>query len=171
MRMLFLVGLAIAVFLAMEVVSYATHRWVMHRLGMRWHRSHHAPPHGRWEANDVFPAVFSAVGFGIFLTAAITHSAIGYAIAIGVTAYGLAYAFLHEIVIHRRISVRTPAWPYLHWVRDAHGIHHAFGGEPYGMLLPVVSSALRERARARSGPSELERDDRRASMPRTRQRL
>ena len=33
-----------AAFVAMEGVSYAGHRWVMHGPGMGWHRSHHAPP-------------------------------------------------------------------------------------------------------------------------------
>ena len=47
-------------------VSYATHRWVMHGPGMGWHRSHHRPPAGRWERNDLFPLCFSVIGFALF---------------------------------------------------------------------------------------------------------
>ena len=46
-----------APFVAMEGVSYAAHRWVMHGRGMGWHRSHHAPPAARFERNDRFPLV------------------------------------------------------------------------------------------------------------------
>ncbi|MCU1393168.1 MAG: crtZ [Ilumatobacteraceae bacterium] len=169
MRLLALCGVAIVVFVAMEGVSYATHRWVMHGFGMRWHRSHHVPRPGRWEANDVFPAVFSVLGFGVFLTAAVTRSGVVYAVAIGITAYGIAYAFVHDISIHRRVSIPVPQSRYLRWVGDAHGIHHLFGGEPYGMLLPVVSSALRDRAGRRAAESD--RETRRSSTRTTRRRL
>ena len=47
------------------------------------------------------------------------------------------------------------------WVRlaEAHRLHHRYGGEPYGMLFPVVPVSLRARAappsrdRALGGPS------------------
>ena len=68
--------------------------------------------------------------------------------AIGVTAYGVAYLVVHEVFIHRRLDVPLPRWRYLGWLRRSHALHHRYGGEPYGMLLPVVPRALRERAAA-----------------------
>jgi beta-carotene 3-hydroxylase len=31
---------------------------------------------------------------------------------------------------------------------DAHALHHRFGGEPYGMLVPIVPASVRARAEA-----------------------
>lgn len=133
-------------FVAMEGVSYATHRWVMHRIGMVWHRSHHRPSGGGWEANDLFPVFFSVIGFVLFVLA--IGVPVLRPVAIGVTAYGLAYLFVHEVYIHERLPWRVPSNAYLDHVRDAHALHHRFGGEPYGMLFPVIPRSLRERAAA-----------------------
>lgn len=129
--------LAVGGFVAMEAVSYAMHRWVMHGIGFGWHRSHHQPRRGRWEANDRFPLIFAALGVGLF---AIGSGPWPWAwwVAVGVTAYGFAYLVVHELVIHRRLRLPLPSNRYLAWLRDAHGDHHRGGGEPYGMLLPLV---------------------------------
>ena len=130
------VAVAIITIVAMEGVSYASHRWLMHGPGMGWHRSHHAPPVTRFERNDRFPACFSVVGFGLFLAAALGAGWL-WPIAVGVTAYGMAYLFVHEVHIHRRLPVRAFGGRYLEWLRTAHADHHRTGAEPYGMLLPV----------------------------------
>lgn len=166
------IAIAVAALVLMEGASYAAHRWVMHGFAMRWHRSHHLPARGGWEANDLFPAVFALLGFAMFIVAAITGSGATYAAAIGITAYGMAYLFVHEIYIHRRLSIRVQDTAYLCWVKDAHSMHHAFGGEPYGMLLPVVSAALRARASGRDPLDTLARLSARASSnAETRSRL
>jgi beta-carotene 3-hydroxylase len=133
-------------FVAMEGVSYATHRWVMHGPGLRWHRSHHAPPTGRFERNDRFPLCFSLVGFVLFLIGALGVDALTW-LGAGVTAYGVAYLFVHEVYIHRRVRTPLPRLRYLDWLRDAHRDHHTGGGEPYGMLLPLVRRPGRPSAR------------------------
>ena len=114
----------------------------MHGPGMGWHASHHAPSHGRWERNDLFPACFSLLGFAVFaLAAAGVLPAWAWWAAAGITAYGVAYLVVHELFIHRRAPVRVPDVRYLRWLRDAHRAHHVDGGEPYGMLLPLMSRA------------------------------
>jgi beta-carotene 3-hydroxylase len=143
---------AVAAFVAMEPITYAAHRWVMHGVGMRLHRSHHR----RWqragdgflEANDAFPAVFAgatvvalALGFNVDGWSTLVP------ICIGVTAYGAAYAFVHDVYVHQRIPLRR-RHPLLDRLAEAHALHHRFGGEPYGMLLPVVPRAVRSRATA-----------------------
>jgi beta-carotene 3-hydroxylase len=134
------IGIAAASFVAMEGVSYAAHRWVMHGPGMRWHASHHAPSTGRYEANDLYPLVFSGIGVSTF---ALAHSVprlrVLWPIAAGITAYGAAYMTVHELYIHRRapIHARLPASRYADHLRRAHGDHHVDGGEPFGMLLPI----------------------------------
>lgn len=125
---------------AMEGVSYAAHRWVMHGPGMRWHRSHHRPPAGRWERNDLFPLCFSLVGIAAFVLAWVLRQPVAWSVASGITAYGMMYLAVHELYIHRRLQLRLPRGTYLEWLREAHRAHHQTGGEPYGMLLPVVRS-------------------------------
>jgi beta-carotene 3-hydroxylase len=139
--------LAVGAFAAMEAVSALGHRAVMHGPGMVWHRSHHVPGPGRFERNDLFPLCFSAAGITLFALATM-GPAIGPLlwVAIGVTTYGAAYMLVHDVHIHRRLGVRLPRSAYLDWLRESHAIHHRFGGEPYGMLLPLVPRALRARA-------------------------
>ncbi|MCU1401624.1 MAG: crtZ [Acidimicrobiales bacterium] len=163
MRWLGLASVALGAFVAMEGVSYATHRWIMHGPGMRWHRSHHVPSDKRLEKNDVFPVVFSLVGIALFATAAALDSSALFFAAVGVTAYGAAYVIAHDIYTHRRLGIRLPDRRYLSWVRDSHRVHHTLGGEPYGMLLPILS--------ARSRAAAARRDERRESNRSTRSRL
>jgi beta-carotene 3-hydroxylase len=132
-------------FTAMEGVSYGAHRWLMHsHRGMAWHASHHAPSTGRFERNDLFPLCFSVLGFAMFALAAIgaVPGWVWWAAA-GITTYGVAYMAVHELFIHRRIPTPLPRWRYLDWLRRSHAAHHRDGGEPYGMLLPVMSAERR----------------------------
>ncbi|MFT7503640.1 MAG: beta-carotene 3-hydroxylase, partial [Gammaproteobacteria bacterium] len=53
--------LVVVAFIAMEPVTAATHRWVMHGIGEFLHRSHHRPRGSTFEANDWYPVMFAAV--------------------------------------------------------------------------------------------------------------
>lgn len=145
------VAVAGITFVAMEGVSYASHRWVMHGPGFGWHASHHAPPAGRWEKNDRFPLVFSSVGVGLFAGAASGIARL-WPVAVGVTAYGAAYGTVHELFIHRRLPCPQPRSAYVRWLERSHADHHRAGGEPYGMLLPV-----RRRGDAGGEPVDVDR--------------
>lgn len=136
--------LVVGAFVAMEAVSYAAHRWVMHGFAMAWHRSHHAPPQNRFERNDLFPVCFSSVGIMLFALGSLGVGALTW-VGIGVTAYGACYLFVHEVYIHHRLPVRVPCLAYLEWLRDAHRAHHVSGAEPYGMLLPLVRGEVPDR--------------------------
>lgn len=160
-------ALVVVAFSAMELVSYATHRWLMHGPGMPWHVSHHSPPTGRVEKNDLFPLVFSVVGVGLFVAAA-AGATVLWPIALGVTLYGVAYLLVHEVAIHRRVRCPVPGGRYVRWLQQAHAGHHRSGGEPYGMLLPLG-------ARRPDGRDDPDDDsgllDRRVVIRRTRSRL
>ena len=138
----------VTAFVAMEGVSYLAHRFVMHGPGMGLHRSHHRRSPSRFEANDVFPVGFAAVTI-LAMTAGTTLPSLDvlFDVGIGVTLYGAAYAFVHDVYIHGRLG-RLPEVAPLEWLKSSHEIHHLFGGEPYGMLFPVVPSRLRARAAA-----------------------
>jgi beta-carotene 3-hydroxylase len=143
---------AVAALVLMEPVTALIHRFVMHGFGMGWHRSHHEPPRAALEANDLFPVVFASativlLSIGVYVASA---PRLLVPIGIGVTAYGAAYLFVHDVVIHRRLAfLPLPDWLLRRW-RDAHNVHHLFAQAPYGFLAPVVPAELRRRAAARS---------------------
>jgi beta-carotene 3-hydroxylase len=153
-----------ASFVGMELVAYATHRWVMHGPGMGWHRSHHRPPKGRLERNDLYPLCFAALGCAAFVAAAVAAPLLSLRwVGLGMALYGGAYLFVHDVVIHRRVRVPLPELRYVRWLRDSHAVHHRYGGEPYGMLLPLVPRSVRARAAAGDG-ADLDRSTRVARM-------
>jgi beta-carotene 3-hydroxylase len=160
--------LAAVAFAAMELVSYAAHRWVMHGVAMVWHRSHHAPPSGRLERNDLFPLCFSVLGVALFALPTLGVGRPLLWVGVGVAAYGAAYLFVHEVYIHRRLPVPVPRLAYLEWLREAHRAHHVGGGEPYGMLLPLVRG---QAGGVAPDDDALDRSARAASTRRQRPRL
>lgn len=139
-------SVVLVAFVAMEAVSYLAHRFVMHGFGMGWHRSHHRRSESRFEKNDLFPVTFAAITI-LTMTAGTTLPGLRtlFVVGVGVTLYGAAYGFVHDVYIHARLG-RLPALAPLEWLKESHRIHHLFGGEPYGMLLPIVPSELRRRA-------------------------
>lgn len=138
----------VVAFVAMEAVSYLAHRFVMHGFGMGWHRSHHRRSPSRFEKNDLFPVVFAAATI-LVMTAGTTLPGLRplLVVGVGVTIYGGAYAFVHDMYVHGRLG-RLPTIAPLERLKESHRIHHLFGGEPYGMLFPIVPARLRRRADA-----------------------
>jgi beta-carotene 3-hydroxylase len=133
-------------FVVMEPFTYVAHRWIMHGFGRVWHLSHHRPSTGGLEANDLFPVVFAAItilGMAAGVSLPSVHLLLG--AGIGVTAYGAAYLFVHDVYIHARLGT-LPLLAPLERLKQAHRIHHLYGGEPYGMLAPLVPAELRQRA-------------------------
>jgi beta-carotene 3-hydroxylase len=141
------VVLVVAALVVMEPLTYLAHRFVMHGFGMGWHRSHHRRRDRALEANDLFPVVFA--GFTIAVMAAgvaITGLHTLVPITIGVSLYGAGYLFVHELYIHRRWARFRARLPVLERLADAHALHHRFGGEPFGFLVPIVPASVRDRA-------------------------
>lgn len=133
-------------FVAMEPVTAIVHRCVMHGVGRVLHASHHTNAArgiaARVEANDAYPVMFAAV---VMLGFAVGFNLAGWQwlvpIGIGVTLYGAAYALVHDCYVHRRVPVfGQRRFALLDRLAAAHGLHHARGGAPYGMLLPVTGA-------------------------------
>ncbi len=141
-------ALVIVAFFGMEVLVYLSHRFVMHGPGMPIHKSHHQRrPDPGLERNDLYPLMGSIVamsGFGLGLN--VRGFEVLVPMGIGLTIYGVAYFFVHDIYIHRRLPWFSAELSVCERLKAAHRIHHLWGGEPYGMLFPVVPAALRERA-------------------------
>lgn len=139
-------GVVLAALAGMEAVSYLTHRFVMHGFGIGLHRSHHQPSDGGFERNDLYPLMFSSIAVMAFGFGTAMASRTLVLMGAGITLYGVSYLFVHEIYIHRRLPLVSRQYRLLEWLKRSHRIHHLYGGEPYGMLLPVVPKSLRERA-------------------------
>ena len=138
---------ALAAFLVMEPVTALLHRVLFHGPGKVLHNSHHRPDSRGWEANDAYPVMFAAITIVVMAIGAWRPSlGILVAIGAGVTAYGAAYAVVHDLYIHRRLPVLPDRIGWLEPLREAHRIHHLYNAAPYGMLAPVVPSELRRRA-------------------------
>ena len=152
--------LGLAAFAAMEPVTAATHRFVMHGPGMVLHRSHHrrgrrsAASSTGWERNDAFPVMFAAlVCVGLWLGFHSPRLVDLVPIGVGITAYGAAYALVHDVYIHRRLRwFGDRRLPGLERLADAHDLHHRYGGAPFGMLVPVVPRRLRSAQRVATVP-------------------
>ena len=140
-----LVVYAVVAFVAMEGFTYLAHRFVMHGIGWALHRSHHEASADWFETNDLFPcagAAVAMVGFAVGFNVPLPGLV---AVGLGITAYGAAYMFVHDLYIHGRLG-RLPEMAPLERLRRAHAIHHLFRGEPYGMLLPVLPRRWRSLA-------------------------
>lgn len=125
----------------MEFLAWSLHKYVMHGALWNLHQDHHTPVKGRWwQKNDAFALFFAvpsflSILFGSYWTD--PHLAtFGY----GIMAYGVAYFFVHEVVIHRRLRFLdwSQNW-YCKALIQAHREHHQvrfkYGCRNFGMLL------------------------------------
>lgn len=134
------IGIVLATFVAMEGVAWFTHKYVMHGLCWFLHRDHHQKDHhGFFERNDFFFLIFAIPGIICLALGSLFNVPIVLWIGIGITLYGMAYFFIHDIFIHQRFKVlRNTDNRYFKALRRAHKIHHKHldkeEGECFGML-------------------------------------
>lgn len=128
-------------FLAMEFVAWWLHKYVMH--GFLWvlHEDHHIIRKDRkWQKNDFFALMFAIPSFFAILFGGMYNWPIIEGAGFGVTAYGLAYFLVHEIIIHRRWKWFNVNNKYVYAIRLAHAHHHQVktkeGAKNFGMLVP-----------------------------------
>jgi beta-carotene 3-hydroxylase len=144
--------IVLATVVAMELLAFAVHKYVMHGWGWGWHRSHHEPRSGWFEKNDLYAVVFAALSL-LFFTIAAQAVPLLYWVGVGMAAYGLLYAIVHDALVHRRFPFpRVGKRGYLKRLVQAHRLHHAVrdrtGAVSFGFLYapPVrrLKEALRE---------------------------
>jgi beta-carotene 3-hydroxylase len=122
-------AIVLATIVAMEVMTRYSHEYIMHGVGWRWHKSHHAARHGVFEQNDLYAVFFAALAIGL-----IYH---GYDdgrftlwLGVGATVYGVLYFLLHDALVHKRWPFKiTPKGRYLKRLVQAHHLHHAVHGK------------------------------------------
>jgi beta-carotene 3-hydroxylase len=134
----------ILVFIAMEGVAWWLHKYVMH--GPLWflHEDHHhVNPTGKFEKNDLFAIFFAIPSFFMILIGNLGEMPHLMMAGYGVMAYGFAYFFVHEVLIHRRWKfMKTPRNKYVTAVNIAHKIHHSVhtkeGCKNFGMVFVPI---------------------------------
>lgn len=132
--------ITVLTFILMEAATWLIHKYVMH--GFLWvlHRDHHDhSTQGPLEKNDYFFVIFALPAIALMYVGSINHFSALFYIGLGITIYGMAYFFVHDIFIHQRISfLRETQNPYLMAIRRAHKQHHKHlvkhNGECFGFL-------------------------------------
>lgn len=135
---------------AMEWLAAIVHRHVMHGWGWGWHRSHHEPRSGRFEANDLYALLFAVLSLALFLLGA-RWPALWW-VGVGTVIYGLLYAFVHDGLVHQRLPfARAPRSGYLKRLVQAHRLHHSVRGREgavsFGFLYAPPVARLVKRLR------------------------
>ena len=160
-----LIAIAFAVFLVMEGVAWAAHKYIMHGWGWGWHESHHEPHEGMFEKNDLYAVVFAVISIALFAIGSFGELPVVTAIATGVLLYGLFYFIVHDGLVHQRWPFRhIPHKGYAKRLVQAHRMHHAVKGKDdcvsFGFLYAPPVDKLSEQLK-RSGKVRSEQDERR----------
>ncbi len=132
--------IVIAAFISMECVAWLTHKYIMHGLFWVLHKDHHKKEtYGFLERNDFFFLIFAIPGIAGFFVGMRFNYNFLFWIGLGITIYGAAYFFVHDIFIHQRLKIfRNTDNAYFKAIRRAHKMHHKHlgkeDGECFGML-------------------------------------
>ena len=136
--------IVLAAVLAMELVAWASHKYVMHGVGWSWHRDHHEPHDRLLEKNDRFALVGAALSIALFaLGSPMVMGADawwpGTWLGLGVLLYGVIYTLVHDGLVHQRWFRWVPKRGYAKRLVQAHKLHHAsvgqHGGVSFGFVL------------------------------------
>ena len=119
--------IALGTFLLWEGVAWFTHKYIMHGILWRWHRSHHTVHNHALEKNDLFALVFSLPSIGLFYYfTQINFNPYLISVAAGIFFYGIFYFVFHDIIVHQRLKWRPKKKNrYLERMIHAHYIHHS----------------------------------------------
>ena len=140
MNILSYITITLGTFTVMEVVTWLTHKYIMHGLLWYLHEDHHQPkyPHA-FEKNDAFFVIFAFPSILLFYFG--FHPNLNYLffIGLGILCYGITYFLIHDVLIHQRFKwFKNTKNKFLIGLRKAHKVHHKhldkYDGECFGML-------------------------------------
>ena len=130
---------SLAMFIAMEGITWCTHKYVMHGFLWSLHEDHHNPHGHTFEKNDAFFLIFAIPGWLCIMLGLQNQVYWVACIGIGITLYGLAYFIVHDVIIHQRFKWFSRSNnTYVRTIRWAHKMHHKhlgkYEGESFGLL-------------------------------------
>ena len=139
MMCLVYIFIALATFCIMEVITWLTHKYVMH--GFLWwlHEDHHQKRDHLFEKNDAFFIIFAIPSWLCIMLGSMQQAWWVVSIGAGIALYGFAYFLVHDVIIHQRFRLFTRSNNrYVKAIRWAHKMHHRHlnkdEGESFGML-------------------------------------
>lgn len=141
MNPLFFPIITLVTFVAMEGVTWLTHKYVMHGLLWILHEDHHQPRYASvFEKNDLFFVIFAVPSILLFYFGVQGGLNALFFVGAGILLYGIAYFLVHDVIIHRRFRWFDKIQnPYIRALRKGHKVHHKHlgkeDGECFGMLL------------------------------------
>ena len=130
----------LSAFLLMECVAWFSHKYIMHGFLWSLHHDHHQrDDSGFFEKNDYFFLLFGLPGISLIVWGTLNGYGYAFWTGAGISLYGMAYFFVHDIFIHQRFKIfRNSNSAYLRAIRRAHKMHHKHlskeEGECFGML-------------------------------------
>lgn len=154
--------LALGAFLFMEFIAWSNHKFVMHGFLWKWHKDHHVNDHKKmnnpedfykpgFEKNDLFFLVYAIPAIILLISGFLLAVNSLIALGIGISAYGLIYFTIHDVMIHRRLNIPFlfhPKNKYLKSVIKAHIAHHRGKNirdfDNYGLLVLFQPRFLKE---------------------------
>jgi beta-carotene 3-hydroxylase len=139
MNAIIAISFTLLTFIIMEGFTWWLHKYVMH--GFLWylHKDHHHKNDGFFEKNDAFFIVFAIPSWLFIMLGVMNQAYWSIGVGAGFTLYGLAYFFVHDIVIHQRFKWFSRSNnDYIRTIRWAHKMHHKHTekkeGESFGFL-------------------------------------
>ena len=122
----------------MELFSWWFHKYLMHGVLWKIHKTHHQPQKGWFELNDIFTLLFGGISVALIVAGLPQFSFVFWA-GIGISIYGALYFVLHDMLIHKRIKLfKRPANSFLEGIFKAHQAHHRTNqkhdAESFGLL-------------------------------------
>ena len=140
MKLILGIFIIIITFFAMELVAWATHKYLMHGLLWKLHKDHHVvDKNKKFQKNDFFFLIF-AIPSMILIYIGYEYENISLFFGLGIALYGLGYFIVHEIIIHQRLRFfKKSNNSYIKSIRMAHKVHHKtlgkYGASSFGMLI------------------------------------
>lgn len=140
MNIVLITAIIVGTFILTEFSAWANHKYIMHGLMWYFHSDHHKKNHKSWfERNDVFFLMYAIPSWLLIMFGMMNHFAWYTWVGFGIALYGLAYFFVHDIIIHQRFKILTKSKNvYVLALRRAHKMHHKhigkYDGESFGML-------------------------------------
>ena len=140
MLILINISITLTTIVLMEVITWLTHKYIMH--GFLWylHKDHHQPKYSNWfEKNDLFFVIFAVPSSFLIFFGIEQKFSEYFFIGLGILFYGICYFIVHDIIIHQRFKwFKNIYSKYLKALRKGHKMHHKEigknGGESFGML-------------------------------------
>lgn len=127
-------------FVGMECVAWFAHKYLMHGILWNLHHDHHKKDGQAFlEKNDYFFLIFGIPGVFLIVWGSLHQFGAAFWTGVGISLYGMAYFFVHDIFIHQRFKIfRNSDSAYFRAIRRAHKMHHKHldkeDGECFGML-------------------------------------